>query len=227
MGKPYQNNFLVLWIRIYEKGKAALQLRGKYLIAVAAKGALANFQKLLPIGKKMLSNSISPLNGTRQMSRRFAIQSVCDIELKAFHDFIFWPKKEKQNGFSFSLFFLLAFNFINGQESWSKEGFGNCSRKPLTIGWAWRRLGKVTTSSMKVEKAGQQIEQNNHFVRSHHHSGSTTNSTHTSKPAWRRSSSFFADAVSPKNMLQFSEKKNLALLLRLLPFSILHYKALF
>ena len=209
MGKPYQKNFLLLWIRIYEKGKATLQLRGKYLIAVAAKGAFANFQKLLPIGKKMLPNSISPLNGTRQMSRRFAIQSVCDIELKAFHDFIFWPKKEKQNGFSFSLFFLLAFNFINGQESWSKEGFGNCSRKPLTIDWAWRRLGmKVTTSSMKVEKAGQQIEQNNHFVRSHHHSGSTTNSTHTSKPAWRRStSSFFADAVSPKNMLQFSEKK--------------------
>ena len=160
--------------------KAALQLRGKYLIAVAAKGAFANFQKLLPIGKKMLPNSISPLNGTRQMSWRFAIQSVCDIELKAFHDFIFWPKREKQNGFSFSLFFLLAFNFINGQESWSKEGFGNCSRKPLTIDWAWRRLGmKVTTSSMKVEKAGQQIEQNNHFVRSHHHSGSTTNSTHT------------------------------------------------
>ena len=76
--------------RYLKVGKqATLQLRGKYLIAVAAKGALANFQKLLPIGKKMLSNSISPLNGTRQMSRRFAIQSVCDIELKAFHDFIF------------------------------------------------------------------------------------------------------------------------------------------
>ena len=64
----------------------------------------------------------------------------CEAPYGGHDDYFFDLHSEKgskvkaETEWIFISFFLLAFNFINGQER--REGFRNCSRKPLTIGWA-------------------------------------------------------------------------------------------